>query len=219
VTQLYDAAVEAVRAVDPSLKFVGPALGNPKVESAFFSYFLDPNNHKPGIPVDRVSHHFYTITDFDETPEITQRTIFKDADTLLATVGYIEEICKRPLRQSTTDIDELGSILMPAKYKTLPHPIPPSYWLMTGAVWAYMYGHLAAQSIDILTAAELIGYPSKFPGITMLNWETGEPNARYWVTKLLRDHFGLGDRIVALQQPSALEAAEQATQLDYSFQI
>jgi hypothetical protein len=70
-----------------------------------------------------------------------------------------------------------------------------------------------------LTAAELVGYPGQFPGITLLNWETGARNARYWVTKLLRMHCGPGDRIVAFEQPSDLQRAEQATKIDYSFQV
>jgi hypothetical protein len=31
---------------------------------------------------------------------------------------------------------------------------------------------------------------------TLVHWETGQPNARYWVLKLLRDNFGPGDKLV-----------------------
>jgi hypothetical protein len=30
----------------------------------------------------------------------------------------------------------------------------------------------------------------------MMNWETGNPNARYWVLKLLHEHFSPGDQLV-----------------------
>jgi hypothetical protein len=30
----------------------------------------------------------------------------------------------------------------------------------------------------------------------MVDWETGKPNARYWVLKLLRDNFGPGDKLI-----------------------
>jgi hypothetical protein len=30
----------------------------------------------------------------------------------------------------------------------------------------------------------------------MVDWNTGQPNARYWVLKLLRDNFGPGDKLV-----------------------
>lgn len=31
------------------------------------------------------------------------------------------------------------------------------------------------------------------PGVSLLDWETGAPNARYHVLKLLLDNFGVGD--------------------------
>jgi hypothetical protein len=30
----------------------------------------------------------------------------------------------------------------------------------------------------------------------MMDWNTGEPNARYWALKLLRDNFGPGGKLV-----------------------
>jgi hypothetical protein len=30
----------------------------------------------------------------------------------------------------------------------------------------------------------------------MIDWKTGQPNARYWVLKLLKDNFGPGDTMV-----------------------
>jgi hypothetical protein len=35
-----------------------------------------------------------------------------------------------------------------------------------------------------------------FAATAMVNWDTGQPNARYWVLKLLRDNFGPGDKLV-----------------------
>jgi hypothetical protein len=42
----------------------------------------------------------------------------------------------------------------------------------------------------------MVGYPSQFPGVSMVDWTTGRPNARYWVLKLLHDNFGPGDKLV-----------------------
>ena len=33
-------------------------------------------------------------------------------------------------------------------------------------------------------------------GKSMIDWENGKPNARYWVLKLLKDNFGPGDKLV-----------------------
>jgi hypothetical protein len=30
----------------------------------------------------------------------------------------------------------------------------------------------------------------------MVDWNTGQPNARYWVLKLIHDNFGPGDKLV-----------------------
>src|SRR5215472_3664996 len=56
-TALYDAVVEAIRRVDPGMKFVGLALAEtllskyPVNPPRFFEYFLDPKHHKPDIPL------------------------------------------------------------------------------------------------------------------------------------------------------------------------
>ncbi|MGH9625993.1 MAG: glycosyl hydrolase family 39, partial [Bryobacteraceae bacterium] len=38
--------------------------------------------------------------------------------------------------------------------------------------------------------------PSQFPSVTMVNWKTGAPNARFRVLQLIKDNFGPGDKIV-----------------------
>ena len=40
------------------------------------------------------------------------------------------------------------------------------------------------------------------------SWETGQPNARFWVLKLLKDHFGPGDKLVRTSQPSPFVSAQ-----------
>jgi hypothetical protein len=42
----------------------------------------------------------------------------------------------------------------------------------------------------------LIGYPTQFPSVSMMNWVTNKPNARFWVLKLLKDSFHPGDKLV-----------------------
>ena len=38
---------------------MGMALAAPGRDPKFFEYFLNPANHKPGIPLDMISYHFY----------------------------------------------------------------------------------------------------------------------------------------------------------------
>jgi hypothetical protein len=195
-TRLYDVIVERVRQVSPEMKFVGLALANPLEGPEYFLYFLDPRKHKPGIPIDMISYHFYSMPDVDESPEVMTYTIFNQADKFLTAVRYIESIRKRYSPHTRTYIDELGSMLPDPTAPKLAHPIPDSYWNLSGGMWAYIYGQLAQMGIDIAGGAELIDYPGMFAATAMVNWGTGQPNARYWVLKLLRDNFGPGDKLV-----------------------
>lgn len=42
-----------------------------------------------------------------------------------------------------------------------------------------------------------MGFPSQFPSVSMVDWNSGQPNARYWVLKLIRDNFEPGDKLVS----------------------
>ena len=64
-------------------------------------------------------------------------------------------------------------------------------------MYAYIFGNLTSMGVDVAGESQLVGYPTQFPGVTMIDWTTGKPNARYWVLKLLRDNFGPGNRLVA----------------------
>jgi len=198
-TQRYDAIVEAVRRVSPKSKFMGLGLGAPSENGALIEYFLDPSHHKAGIPLDYISYHFYATPAQGESPDTWQFTFFSQADSFLATVRYVELLRKRLSPATKTDTDEIGTIL-PGDPGTLSGPapsIPGRYWNASGALFAYVYAGLAAQGIDIVGESQLVGYPGQFPSVTMIDWKNGRPNARYWVLKLLVDHFHPGDRLVA----------------------
>jgi len=195
----YDAIVEAVRRVSPRTQFMGLGLGGPSDKGAMIEYFLDPSHHRPGIPLDYISYHFYATPAAAESPDTWQFTFFDQADRFLATARYIELIRKRLSPATKTDIDEVGAIL-PGDPGTLAGPppsIPGRYWNAAGALFAYVYANLATMGIEVVGESQLVGYPSQFPSVTMIDWRNGRPNARYWVLKLLVDHFHPGDRLVA----------------------
>lgn len=192
-TRLYDAIVGAIHKVDPQIKFVGLALAAPSNSPQFFEYFLNPKNHKPGIPLDMISYHFYASPAPDEKPENWQYTFFDQANGFLNTVRYIQAIRERLAPGTKTDIDELGAILPGDPQGKL--PIPDSYWNLCSAMYAYLYGNMAKLGIDVVGESQLVGYPSQFPSVSMVNWTTGQPNARFWTLKLLHDHLGAGDRL------------------------
>ncbi len=56
----------------------------------FFEYFLDPANHKPGIPLDMISYHFYASPRAARTLDNWQYTFFDQEAGFLNTVRYVE---------------------------------------------------------------------------------------------------------------------------------
>jgi hypothetical protein len=193
-TALYDKIVAAIRGVDPKMKFVGMAYGG--TDAAFFQYFLDHHHHQPGIPLNMISYHFYAGPTAGQDLNDWQYTFFDQADHFLDVVRYIQVMRQRLSPETQTDTDELGCIL---PYDTADHlirKIPNGYWNLCGAMYAYLYAGLAHQGIEVAGESQLVGYPTQFPGVSMVDWVSGQPNARFWVLKLLHDNFGLGDKLV-----------------------
>jgi hypothetical protein len=199
-TRVYDSVVTAIRRVAPQTKFVGLALASPSQSPEQFEYFLNPKNHQPGIPLDFISYHFYAIPTPDQNPDIQQYTFFAQADGFLNTVRYVESIRKRLSPTTKTTIDEIGAIsaddLTQDKAGHVTQPIPSSYWNLTCAMYAYLFGEMTRMGIDVAGESQLVGYPTQFPSVSMVDWNTGKPNARLWVLKLLRENFGPGDKII-----------------------
>lgn len=193
-TRLYDAIVTAIHKVDPTIKFVGMAYGG--TNAAFFEYFLDHHHHKPGVPINMISYHFYASPTPRQDLNDWQYTFFDQADHFLDVVSYIQTMRQRLSPETQTDTDELGCIL---PYDTADHlirPIPDRYWNLCGAMYAYLYVQLTHQGIEVAGESQMVGYPTQFPSVSMVDWRTGQPNARFWVLKLLHDNFGPGDKLV-----------------------
>lgn len=202
-TRIYDEVVGALKALDPKMKFSGPAVADTRAHPEYFEYFLNGKNHKPGIPLDMVSYHAYIGPEPDESTDVQQHTFFRDADAFVAVVKYLETIRQRLSPNTMTFINELGTV---SSDNFGLHPvIAPSYWNLSGATFAYAYLQFAKLQVDLIAGAELINYPAQFPGASMTDWTTGLPNARYRVMKLLRDEISLGDQMVANpEQPKHL---------------
>jgi hypothetical protein len=57
---------------------------------------------------------------------------------------------------------------------------------------------MTRMGIDVAGESQLVGYPTQFPSVSMVDWNTGNPNPRFRVLQLLHDNFGSGDKVVAL---------------------
>ena len=202
-TCIYDATVAAMRGVQPQIKFVGMALAIPGDNPNFFEYFLNHKNHKPGIPLDFISYHFYAVPTPDQSAEVQQYTFFASADGFLNVVRYVESIRKRLSPETRTTIDEIGAISADDAAQGTPghvsQPIPNSYWNLAGAMYAYIFGQLTQIGIDVAGESQLVGYPTQYPSVSMVKWDDGSPNARFWVLKLLHDNFVPGDKVVEIE--------------------
>ena len=207
-TARYDAIVEGIHRASPETKFMGMALAQPSTDPGWFEYFLNPANHKPGIPLDYISYHFYASPTMSQTIDDWQYTFFDQADGFLNTVRFAESIRKRLSPQTKVDTDELGIILPDDGLQGEPghvmKPIPPAYWNLAGALYAHLFVQLSLLQIDVVGESQLVGYPTQFPSVSMMNWENNKPNARFWVLKLLKDNFHPGDTLVE----TALEGAD-----------
>jgi hypothetical protein len=211
-TEIYDAIVMAIRAVAPKMKFVGISVAGPSREAEMFEYFLNPQNHQAGVPLDAISYHYYYSPAKDEPPEAQQFTAWDQTNGFLNTVRYVESIRKRLSPATATMINEVGAISADDREQNQPghvtKPIPNSYWNLCGALYAYLFSELANMGIETVNASQLVGYPTQYPSVSLVDWDTGQPNARFWVLKLLKDHFGPGDKLVRTAQPGPLVYAQ-----------
>lgn len=202
-TRHYDAIVTAIHKVSPRTKFIALALALPGKDGAkYFEYFLNHKNHLRGIPINYISFHFYASPAFSEGPNDWQYTFFDQANGFLATTRYIIAIRNQLSPQTKIDTDELGVILPTdswglRKRKALHYHIAKIYWNAAASLYAYLFVHLSRLGINVIGESQLVGYPSQFPSVSMINWKTGKPNARYWVLKMIVDNFHPGDRLVS----------------------
>ncbi|HXB59411.1 MAG TPA: hypothetical protein VNU95_07590 [Candidatus Acidoferrales bacterium] len=203
-TKRYDAIVTAIHAVSPKTRFVGLALAF-EDNLDFFSYFLNATNHQPGVPLDMISYHFYANP--GDGASITNPGAWhfcEQADGFLAKVRRVEAIRQRLSLATMTDIDELGVIANDDNtWKGR-----PIYWNAAGAMYAYLYLELSKLGIEYVGESQLVGYPTQYPSVSMVNWETGKPNARFRVLELLKNNFKPGDKIVATDITSTNVAAQ-----------
>lgn len=63
-------------------------------------------------------------------------------------------------------------------------------------MYAYLFGELTRMGVDVAGESQLVGYPTQFPSVSMVDWNDGKPNARFRVLELLHSNFGPGDKVV-----------------------
>lgn len=205
-TRFYDVVTSAMFKVDPGLKFMALALAHPGKESRMFAYFLDPAHHAKGAPLDFITYHFYASPTPDQKLDDWQYSFFDQAEGFLDTVRFVETLRKQYSPATRTDLNELGVILTEDEKEIhipgyVAQPEPAAYWNLAAAMYAHLYIECARMGIDVIGESQLVGYKSQFPSVSMVNYDTAEPNARFWVLKMLKDNFGPGDQLAETSSP------------------
>lgn len=202
-TALYDAIVTGIREVSPHTKFVGLSLGNAS-NLDYYRYFLNPDNHRPGVPLDLISYHFYAQPNPADTVDQMGPDGFSQAERFVATVAQIEEIRRSMAPTVRTTVNEVGTILPQSSTQPDPAPIPDAYWNFSAGIYAYVFARLALMGIDIVGESQLVGHPGQYPSVTMVDWTTGAPNARYHVLQLVLAEIRPGCELIEIpDQPQA----------------
>ena len=208
----YDAVAQAVLKVAPEMKFVGLALSGPSDAPRTFAYFLDPKNHQPGVPLDYISFHVYATPSGDQTLDSWQYTFFDRASEFVSVTRYILQIRDQLSPSTKVLVNEAGSILTGDMVQGEPahveKSIPPAYWNLSGALYAYLYVELARLGVDSVGESQLVGFPSQFPSVTMIDWTNGKPNARFTILEMIKNNFGPGDDLPATEIRSNGSLAE-----------
>ena len=164
----------------------------------------------PGIPLDWISYHFYGSPS-SRTDTVSYLQIFPQADGFIAEVANKQKIRQALSPRTKTTIDEgkatfsanpfskflsAVGVILPNDNDPNPGRIRPIYWNAAGAMYAYLYSNLAKLGIEVVGESQLVGYPTQFPSVTMIDWTTGAPNSRYWILKMMLENSGAGDKFV-----------------------
>ena len=175
----YDTLVSAMRKVDSTIKFCGPALS--VYSYPYYQYFLDPNNHKPGTPIDLISYHWYGSSAYFQSEESNQ-LVYTYASNALR---------NRYRPNALTDCDEMGTFSSETGFAPA-----NSYWCNSDAVFAYGYAQMCLAGANVAGMSQLMAQPGNFPDVSMLDWTTGRANARARGLELLVRTMGPGDSLV-----------------------
>ena len=192
---LYDAIVERIHRISPETRFVGLALASTLSDPAFSTHFLNPRNHRAGVPLDYVSYHFYAQYRPDQSAAEQAAAVFDQADQFVATLRYIAAIRDELSPSTGILVTEIGAMNQGARQRragALADEIQ-----LSAAMYAYLYARMAALGVESAHVSGLVAVQpdQMWQELAMIEWASGRPNARYWVLKLLIHHMGPGARL------------------------
>ncbi|KAM4061829.1 glycosyl hydrolases family 39 domain-containing protein [Hirsutella rhossiliensis] len=206
--KFYDAITAAIREVAPKIQFVGGGLINKTID--WVETFMDSSKHTPGTELGWLSYHHYGWPDPNVTDEQEQATSsFQQMDDFILQVQKINQVRARLNPGMRIGFGEIGTILQKAGIHITPgYVISDEYWVWSASVFAYVFAKTSGLDIDAIAQSQLDGYPGQFESVSMVDYRTAEPNARYRVLEMLQKNFQAGDKL--LNTTSADEKAYHA---------
>ncbi|HEX3701108.1 MAG TPA: hypothetical protein VHV27_10585 [Phenylobacterium sp.] len=192
---LYDAIVAKLHVVSPDTRFIGLALASTLSDPAFTAHFLNPKNHRPGVPLDAVSYHFYAQYRPDQKPAEQAQAVFDQADQFLDTLRYVAAIRDELTPATGLMVTEIGAMNQGAHG---PRPETLGFEAqLSAAMYAYLFARMAALGVEAAHVSGLVAVQpdQMWQELAMIEWRSGRPNARYWTLKLLVDELAPGVRL------------------------
>jgi hypothetical protein len=167
--------------------------------------YLDRSKHKvENVPLDYASIHYYATSSNRSDIDGYTEDFFGSADKWLPNLD--EHIAQRDRLSPDTKLalTELGILMVDDMSETFGDDagLPDLYFNAAASFLAYVYTKVAKKGIDIACFSQFVGNPPiekwgikdmNFPSGTMISWDTGLGNAKYWVLKLFIDHVKKGD--------------------------
>ena len=213
---IYDAVALSLHAITPKLQFAGTETYlNSASGVSFVDDFLNPADHQAGVPLNWLDIHNYD--DITGKPSSWEAQLFdqssgpSSADSFVAEIASINQTRATLDPQMKIDVDELGTFYGTDINSLQPYASYPSiYWNASSAFHAYCFENLAKLGIDVVSMTQLTAYPDNSPSVAMLDWDTGQPNARYQTLKLLAATFHPGVDQLATTTSSSPDVAALA---------
>eukprot|EP01064_Diplonema_japonicum_P000452 TRINITY_DN10303_c0_g1_i1.p1 TRINITY_DN10303_c0_g1~~TRINITY_DN10303_c0_g1_i1.p1 ORF type:complete len:499 (+),score=60.99 TRINITY_DN10303_c0_g1_i1:43-1539(+) len=192
--QLYDAIVTELVKIMPGTKFIGLAKGTHN-QLDYYTHHLNRSNHNPSnIPLDGISYHQYVIGSSDTLDDMAE-IYFPAMDTFVNEVATIEGIKQAYSPSTQTFINEIGCASSSIFVE--------GYYMLCAANFAYLFAKASPLQVEHFGMSQVIGFTGKslcsnctdeWPSTSMVDWYTGNGNARYWTLKVLIDAFPYGTK-------------------------
>lgn len=167
--------------------------------------FLNHSHHVDSdVPLPYASIHYYASSSNRSDTSTYTRDFFGSADKWLKEMDTNIAIRDKLSPQTKLAITELGVLLLDDESKVFGPDggLPDIFFNAVGSFFAYVFAQLSLKGVDIACFSQLIGSPPipewgikdmQFPSGTMISWETGNGNAKYWTLSLILQHLNKGD--------------------------